>query len=199
MRRFTTSARPSGSTPSWPRLTTTSARSGPIEGGLDEAIAHYRQALRIDPEFARAEYMLGVALAGKGRLDEANDRDQRALRIDPADAKAHEEDPRSRGGRGDHPLQAGPRIDPKLTLSRNNLGLSPRDADRLNEAIGHYEKALRIEPGLFMAHAARWARRCWPWGDSARPRPRPAVASTGSPRIMSCDPTSSPSSGAASD
>ena len=45
-------------------------------------------------------------------------------------------------------------IDPKLTLSRNNLGLTPRDADRLNEAIGHYEKALRIEPGLFMAHAA---------------------------------------------
>ena len=45
-------------------------------------------------------------------------------------------------------------IDPQFSLSRNNLGLSPRDADRLNEAIGHYEKALRLDPGLFRAHAS---------------------------------------------
>ena len=46
-------------------------------------------------------------------------------------------------------------IDPNATLSRASLGLAPGDADRLNEAIGHYETAVRIEPWLWMAHAAR--------------------------------------------
>ena len=124
------------------------------QGGLDEAIAHYRQALRIDPEFARAEYMLGVALAGRGRMDEAKDRYQRALRIDPADAKAHEKTFGHAQARGTILYQRTFWIDPKFTPSHNNLGLTPRDADRLNEAIGHYEKALRIDPGLFRAHAA---------------------------------------------
>ena len=57
--------------------------------GWTRRSTHYRQALRIDPEFARAEYMLGVALAGRGRLDEANDRDRRALQNDPEGAKAN--------------------------------------------------------------------------------------------------------------
>ena len=43
---------------------------------------------------------------------------------------------------------------PKFTLSHNNLGITPRNADRLNEAISHYEKAIRIEPGLLRAHAS---------------------------------------------
>ena len=46
-------------------------------------------------------------------------------------------------------------IDPNATLSRASLGLAPGDADRLNEAIGHYEAALRIEPWIWTAHAAR--------------------------------------------
>ena len=50
---------------------------------------------------------------------------------------------------------------PEAPLSLDSLGITPRDADRLNEAIGHYEKALRIEPELSMATRAgghaRWA------------------------------------------
>ena len=125
-------------------------------GGLDEAIAEYRQALRIDPEFGRAEYMLGVALAARGRLDEANDRDQRAVRDDPVRAEAQKKTRRYGGGPGDHQLPARPSgLTRTLTLSRDSLGLAPGDADRLNEAIGHYETAVRIEPWLWMAHAAR--------------------------------------------
>ncbi len=124
------------------------------EGGMDEAVDHYRQALRIDPEFARAEYMLGVALAGRGRLDEANDRNQRALRDDPEGAEALK---KTRGwavAEGIIHYKQTLTIDAKLTLCRNNLGITPPDADRLDEAIGHYEKAIRMEPGLSMARAA---------------------------------------------
>ncbi len=124
-------------------------------GGLDEAIAEYRQALRIDPEFGRAEYMLGVALAARGRLDEANDRDQRAVRDDPVRAEAQKKTRLMAVTQGIINYQRALGIDPNATLSRASLGLAPGDADRLNEAIGHYETAVRIEPWLWMAHAAR--------------------------------------------
>ena len=91
--------------------------------------------------------MLGVALVGRGRLDEANDRRRAALRIDPEDAKAHDIIFGVAVAEGFVHYEQLLRIDPKFTVSHNNLGLTPRDADRLNEAIGHYERALRIDPG----------------------------------------------------
>ena len=124
-------------------------------GGLDEAIAEYRHALRIDPEFGRAEYMLGVALAARGRLDEANARDQRAVRDDPVRAEAQKKTRLMAVKQGIINYQRALGIDPNAKLSRASLGLTPGDADRLKEAIGHYEAAVRIEPWLWMAHAAR--------------------------------------------
>ncbi len=124
------------------------------EGGLDEAIDHYRLALRYDPGYARAEYLLGVALAGRGRLDEANDRNQRALRHDPEGAAALKKFRGWAVAEGIIHYHQTLTIDPELTLCRNNLGITPRDADRLDEAIDQYQKAIRMEPGLSMARAA---------------------------------------------
>lgn len=124
------------------------------QAGLDEALSHYGQALRIDPAFALAEYMLGVALAGEGRLDEAVDRNRRAVQNDRADAKAHDKIFGHAATEGLIHYHRTLELDPQLSLSRNNLGLSPRDADRLNQAVGHYEKALRLDAGLLRAHAS---------------------------------------------
>lgn len=121
------------------------------QAALDEALVHYEQALRIDPAFALAEYMLGAALAGEGRLDDAVDRNRRAAQIDPADAKAHDLTFGNALKLGLAHYHAALELDPQLALSRNNAGLSPREADRLNRAIRHYEKALQLDPGLFRA------------------------------------------------
>ena len=48
-------------------------------GQVDEAIAHYRKALEIKPDYVEAHYNLGVALAGRGKLDEALEHYQKAL------------------------------------------------------------------------------------------------------------------------
>ena len=125
------------------------------EGGLDEAIGHYRRALEIDPEFTRAEYMLGVALVGSGPMKQANECYQRARRLDPADATAHNNIYGYAQAWGTLLYHWAFFIDPNFIPSHNNLGLSPGDADRLHEAIGHYEKALQIEPGFFTVDAAR--------------------------------------------
>jgi tetratricopeptide (TPR) repeat protein len=116
-------------------------------GEMDDAISHCREAIRIDPEYARAHYFLGLALAGRGRLDEVNDRRREALRIDPDAARARDIIFGVAVGEGFEHFNQLLRIDPKFTVSHNNLGLTPRDAGRLNEAINHFERALRMDPG----------------------------------------------------
>ena len=52
-------------------------------GRIEEAIAHYEQALRIKPDYAEAHYDLGIALEQTGKLREAIGHYQQALRIKP--------------------------------------------------------------------------------------------------------------------
>jgi serine/threonine-protein kinase len=130
-----------------------------FSGGLDEAVEHYRRALQIDPEFARAEYLLGVALTARGRTDEANERHQEALRNDPEHPRAHEIIFGLAFDEGVENYKRAFQIDSRFSVSHNRLSLTPRDAGRLDEAIGHYERALRssagVDPWLERVHAAR--------------------------------------------
>jgi tetratricopeptide (TPR) repeat protein len=53
------------------------------KGRKDEAIAHYRESIRLNPEeSAGAHYNLGCALQDKGRLDEALGHFRQALQLD---------------------------------------------------------------------------------------------------------------------
>ncbi len=51
------------------------------EGHLEEAVNHYQQALRIEPEFAEAYEGLGQALNQSGKREEAIQHYEQALRI----------------------------------------------------------------------------------------------------------------------
>ena len=124
---------------------------------MDDAVGHCRAALRIDPGFAQAHYNLGFALVGRGRLDEANDRRRAALRIDPEAARAHDIIYGVAVAEGFEHFGQLLRIDPKFTVSHNNLGLTPRDAGRLNEAIDHFERVIRMDPGTDAGLDARAA------------------------------------------
>jgi len=93
------------------------------QGRIDEAIADYSQALRLDPDFDEAHYNLGYALAGQGRIDEAMAQYSEALRLKPDYAKAH-----------------------------INLGAALASQGRIDEAIAHYSQALRIQPDFPEAH-----------------------------------------------
>jgi serine/threonine-protein kinase len=133
-----------------PGLTPAQANLGEAlayNGEMDDAIGHFREALRLDPGYARAHYLLGLALAGRGRLDEANDRRREDLRQDPEAARARDLIFGSAVAEGFEHFQQLLRVDPKFRVSHNNLGLTARDAGRLNEAIDHFERAIRSDPG----------------------------------------------------
>src|SRR4029077_15271456 len=58
-------------------------------GRLDAAIVHYRQALRLNPDYALAHNNLGNVLLGRGNPDDAPEQFREALRLDPSNAEAH--------------------------------------------------------------------------------------------------------------
>ncbi len=56
------------------------------KGQLDEAIAAYREAIKLEPDFADAHRDLGYALSKKGQLDDAIAAYREAMKLDPQDA-----------------------------------------------------------------------------------------------------------------
>ena len=126
-------------------------------GRIEEAIAHYEQALRLKPDYADAHYNLGNALRKGGKGQDAVEHLEQAIRINPDYAEAHD-------NLGNVLLQEGKvsdaiahyeqalRIKPDLAEAHNNLGVALEQAGRVQEAIRHYEQALRIKPDFADAH-----------------------------------------------
>jgi tetratricopeptide (TPR) repeat protein len=53
------------------------------KGLTDEAITHFREAVRYRPSFANAHYNLGVALGSQNKIPEAIQHYLEALRLNP--------------------------------------------------------------------------------------------------------------------
>jgi tetratricopeptide (TPR) repeat protein len=87
------------------------------ERRYDDAIAEFRQSLRLNGDSAPTHYNLAFALSARGRRDEAIAELQEALRIDPDYAQAH-----------------------------NNLGALLQVTDRPEQALAHYRRAVEIRP-----------------------------------------------------
>lgn len=87
------------------------------QGKLDEAIAQYRAALRIAPDFAEPHYDLGRALEEQGQIDAAVSHYQTTVRLKPDFVGAH-----------------------------CRLGLILAERGRRQEAKAHLQHALRVDP-----------------------------------------------------
>ena len=91
----------------------------------EQAIAHHRQAIALDPRLAEAWFDLGALLTGLGRSAEAIEILQRALALEPARPAGHVA-----------------------------LGLALADQGRAVEAIAAVQAALRLDPQFAPARAA---------------------------------------------
>ena len=106
-----------------PRPTTTWALPCKARDRLAEAIACYRRALELKPDYAEAHNNLGTTLQAQGKLAEAIACYRRALELKPDYAEAH-----------------------------NNLGTALQAQGKLDEAIACYRRALELKPDFAEAH-----------------------------------------------
>jgi tetratricopeptide (TPR) repeat protein len=133
------------------------------QGRVPEAIGHYEEALRIQPDYDTAHYNLGNALVQQGWVPEAIGQYEQALRIKPDFTGAHYNLGRALVRQGRVPEAIGQyeqalRIAPNFTDTgsyadiHNDLGLALVQQGRVPEAIKQYEEALRIQPDYAAAH-----------------------------------------------
>ena len=120
-------------------------------GRTDEAIAHYRKAMKINPNDAKPYNNLGVILYGRGQCNEAKAHLRKALEINPRYAQAHFNLGIALAGCGqmdeaiDH-YQTALEIEPNHVEAHHSLGLALFSLGQFDKAIVHYRKALRIKP-----------------------------------------------------
>jgi len=127
-------------------------------GRLDEAVAHFREALRINPYYIEAHYNLGKALDALGKTPEAAAQYEQALMLNPTQADAHfclaRDLESTQGGlaRAVDEYREALRLKPDFAEAHLSLGVAlARTPGRLADAIAQYEEAIRLDPGLFVA------------------------------------------------
>jgi tetratricopeptide (TPR) repeat protein len=132
-------------------------------GSRPEAMAHFREAIRLKPDCADAHNNLGNALAKiPGRTTDAIAEFETALRFDPGMAQAHVNlgwalvNTPGRLAEGIGHLEAALQnhaYDPEFAEAHNDLGFAfAMFPDRLPEAIAEYQAALRLKPDYADAH-----------------------------------------------
>ena len=138
-------------------------------GRPQEAIEHFEQVLRLDPNHSHAHYNLARALAEVGRSREALPHYEQAVRSTPGFADAHYnfglalcEAGRTR--EAIEQFEAALRSRPDFAAAHNNLGATLAGSGRTTEAIGHFEQALSLEPDVEgcanLAFAYALVQRC---------------------------------------
>jgi Flp pilus assembly protein TadD len=122
---------------------------------LDEAINHYRLAVEVDPDFAKAHINLGYHLSKKGQLNEAVSHYQQAIRVRPRDSAAINnlawilataKDPALRDSAEAVRLaeKACELTRHKNTVFLNTLAVAYASASRFDDAISTAEQALDL-------------------------------------------------------
>jgi tetratricopeptide (TPR) repeat protein len=121
------------------------------QGKVDEAIAHFSEAVRLSPDFPAAQNNLGVELKRQRHFGEAIAHYSLALRIRPDFAEAHNNlanalDEEGRTSEAITQYNEALRIRPNYAEAHNGLGVALAKEERLGEAVDHFSAAMRIKP-----------------------------------------------------
>ena len=122
------------------------------KGQFNEAIAHYREAVKIKPDVAQVQSNLGYALLQEGEVDEAIVHLQKTLQINPAYAEAYNHMgsalmKKGQAGEAVGYYQKAIQLNTSYADAHNNLGAAFWQNGQVDEAIAHYKEAVAIKPG----------------------------------------------------
>ncbi len=130
------------------------------EGRTSEAMAQYREVLRLKPDFAEAHSNLAnLLMKSPGGVDEAISQYNDALRLKPDYEPAHKNlanalDSLGRTVDAAAQSEEALRLRPGDAQAHSNLGSELANLPgRLDDAIAHCEMAIRLDPELAEAHS----------------------------------------------
>ena len=119
-----------------------------------EALACYREAVRIKSESPLAWYNLGLLFDSLRRFDEAAACYRRTIEVQPDFAMAYDKlgdavNFRGRAGEAAFFWERCLRIDHTIVEAMINIGIVYRSRSLFEQATGYFERALSIHPGHF--------------------------------------------------
>jgi predicted O-linked N-acetylglucosamine transferase (SPINDLY family) len=128
------------------------------QGGLVEAIAAYRQAIGLKPDFAEAYSNLGTALRDQGKLADSVAACRQAIGLKPNHADAHYNlgnalKDQGKLGEAIAAYRQAISLKPDYAEAHSNLGTALEDEGKLGEAIAAYRQAISLKPDYAEAHS----------------------------------------------
>ncbi len=133
-------------------------------GRFDEALAEYRETLRIEPgdrngeeNFAQASFAQGERLLGQGKLDSALSAFREGLRYRPRNALAHSEAGQiltreNQPGAAIAEFREALRIAPSMARAYLGLGAALAQLGRIAEAKEAFQNSVRSDSSMIEAH-----------------------------------------------
>jgi tetratricopeptide (TPR) repeat protein len=128
-----------------------------MNGKVEDAILHFREALRIRPHYAQAHFNLANALIHTGQIEQGITHYQSALKLNPNDDDAYNNLGSALAQQGkieEAILQylTALKINPNLARAEFNLGVALMEKGDFKEATIHFKKALNIMPEYAKVH-----------------------------------------------
>jgi len=126
------------------------------EGKNQEAISHYKMAIKLRPTHAKAHYNFGNALSAERKIEEAISHYKMAIKLKPDYAPAHNNLGTTLVAEGkikeaiSH-YKMAIKLKPDFAAAHNNLGIALFHAKMTEEAIDYFKEAIRIRPGFAAA------------------------------------------------
>lgn len=127
-----------------------------LNSSLDEAVAQFKEALRLKPDLAEAHTNLGNALQRMGRLKEAVAEYRESVRLRPDLAEAHNDlgnvlPKLGQFKEGEAECREALKIDPEHPEAHYNLGIILQAMGK-PEAATEFQEMLRLQPDSPEAH-----------------------------------------------
>ncbi len=118
-----------------------------------EAIRHYSEALRIEPDYVHAHLNMGVAQASLGNSENAVYYYKKALQKKPNYAKAHNNLGNEMARQGNfeaavYHYNEVLKINPNYAGAHYNLGKIAGNQGKIEDAIIYYKKTLQVNPNM---------------------------------------------------
>ena len=121
------------------------------------ALAEWKKAVELNPEEAKAQFNLALALDNQGLLDEAIFHYQKATDLEPDNTAAFTNlaIALARTGKLDEAIESFAKcvaIEPGRARTQGNLGIALIEKGRIDEGMEHCLKAVQIDPEYADAH-----------------------------------------------